>query len=83
MVVQQYRYSSSDPNTWNRQVVWVLQRNRTSIAGSATPSSPKTRPSPNPADPINLSLTGLDPIDLLNDMRFASNSTDESQGRTP
>jgi hypothetical protein len=68
--VQQYRYGSSDPNIWPRQVVWILEGDtKTTIAAIAFPEFPEDS-FPEPADPINLSLTGLDPIDILNDIRF-------------
>lgn len=69
--VQQYRYGSVDPNEWRRQVVWILERNgTTTIATVSFPEFPTGSDFEGPADSINLALTGLDPIDLLNDIRF-------------
>lgn len=69
--VTQYRYGSSSSNEWRRQVVWVLERDdTTTIAVVGFPEFPEGSGFDAPADSINLSLTGLDPIDLLNDIRF-------------
>lgn len=69
--LDQYRYGSSDPNTWNRLVVWVLERNgTTTIAEVAYPEFPEDSPFSASTDTRNQSLTGLDPVDLLSDVRF-------------
>lgn len=69
--VQQYRYGSSDPGTWNRLVVWVLQRNdTTTIAEVGYPEFPEDSPFTSTGDPRNLALASLDAIDILNDVRF-------------
>lgn len=71
VAAQQYRLGSSDSNNWNRQVVWVFERNgQTYVAEVGFPEFPDDSVFANPADPINRSLTGLDPVDLLNDVRF-------------
>ena len=47
--VTQYRYGSSDPNTWNRLVVWVLERDgMTTLAEIGYPEFPRTHSCPNP-----------------------------------
>ena len=62
-VVQQYRYGSTDPGTWNRLVVWVLERNGTfTIAEVGYPEFPDDLSFPGSADTRNQSLTGLDPV---------------------
>jgi hypothetical protein len=67
----QYRYGSSSSNEWRRQVVWILEREgTTTIAVVGFPEFPEGSGFDDPADSINLSLTGLDPIDLLDDIRF-------------
>lgn len=69
--VDQYRYGSSDPNTWNRLVVWLLERNgATIIAEVAYPEFPEDSSLSDSADTRNQFLTGLDPIELLSDVRF-------------
>lgn len=69
--LNQYRYGSSDPNTWNRLVVWVLERGGvTTVAEVAYPEFPADSSFASTADTRNQSLTGLDPIDLLHDIRF-------------
>ena len=77
--VTQYRYGSSSSNEWRRQVVWILERDgTTTIAVVGFPEFPEGSGFDDPADSINLSLTGLDPIDLLNDIRFFQSVTGES-----
>ncbi len=69
--VTQYRYGSSSSKEWRRQVVWVFEREgTTTVAVVGFPEFPKGSSFDDPTDSINLSLTGLDPIDLLNDIRF-------------
>ena len=69
--VQQYRYGSNDSDTWLRQVVWLLERNgRTTLAVVVFPEFPDDSSFADPEDSINLSLTGLDPVHLLEDIRF-------------
>ncbi len=69
--VQQYRYGSDDPHTWLRQVVWILERDgRTTLALVVFPEFPEDSSFADPEDSINLSLTGLDPVHLLEDIRF-------------
>ncbi len=67
--VLQYRYGSSDPNEWLREVIWVVDLGD-SVA-VATVSYPEFPPdSGSGGDPRNQALTGLDPLDLLYDIRF-------------
>lgn len=71
VTAQQYRLGTQDSSNWQRQVVWVFERNgQTYVAEVGFPEFPDDSVFANPADPINRSLSGLDPVDLLNDIRF-------------
>ncbi len=71
VTANQYRYGSSDPGEWRREVVWVLERDgTTTVAAVGFPDFPDDSSFADPADSIDLSLTGFDPIDLLHDVRF-------------
>ncbi len=71
VTAQQYRLGTQDSNNSRRQVVWVFERNgQTYVAVVGFPEFPDDSDFANPADPINRSLSGLDPVDLLNDIRF-------------
>lgn len=68
---QQYRYGSDDPGVWNRQVVWIVEYGgETMIAEVGYPEFPDDSVFMGTGNPIDHALTGLDPVDLLHDIRF-------------
>ncbi len=70
--VMQYRYAPGEGSaTFLRLVVWVLEgAGETVVVEVAYPDFPGDSPMASPDDRRNQALTGLDPVDLLLDVRF-------------
>ncbi len=71
VVATQYRFGSPDPNTWSRSVVWTFERAGTyHTATVGYPEFPEDSTFGSPESDRMAFLTGLDPVDLLADIRF-------------